>query len=115
MKALVLAGGIPQVALIQELRERGVETVLVDGSPCPVALPYPDNFYCVNIFDVEAVKEIAIKEKVDFLITVCADQVLLVVAQVSDDLGLPCYLDYDTAKKVSDKELMKRICRNGRV
>ena len=109
MKALVLAGGIPQVALIQELRERGVETVLVDGSPCPVALPYPDKFYCVNIFDVEAVKEIAIKEKVDFLITVCADQVLLVVAQVSDDLGLPCYLDYDTAKKVSDKELMKRI------
>ena len=39
--------------------------------------------------NVEAVKEIALKEKVDFLITVCADQVLLVVAQVSEMLGLP--------------------------
>ena len=108
MKALVVAGGIPQITLIQELRERGVETVLVDGSPSPVALPYPDKFYCVNIFDIEAVKKIAVDEKADFLITVCADQVLLVVAQISEELGLPWYIDYETAKRVSDKELMKK-------
>ena len=108
MKALVVAGGMPQIALINQLRERGVKTILVDGSPTPVALPYPDKFYNVNIFDVKAVKEIAIKEKVDFLITVCADQVLLVVAQISEELGLPWYIDYKTAKLVSDKELMKK-------
>lgn len=109
MKALVLAGGIPQITLIQELRERGVETVLVDGSPRPVARPYPDKFYCVNIFDVEAVKSIAVEEGVDFLITVCADQVLLVVAQIAEELGLPWYIDYKTARLVSDKELMKKV------
>jgi carbamoylphosphate synthase large subunit len=109
MKALVVAGGMPQITLINQLRERGVETILVDGSSTPVALPYPDKFYCVNIFDIEAVKSIAIKEKVDFLITVCADQVLLVVAQISEELGLPWYIDYETAKRVSDKELMKNI------
>lgn len=109
MKALVVAGGVPQVALIQKLRERNVETVLVDGSSSPVALPYPDKFYCVNTFDTEAVKEIAIKENVDFLITVCADQVLLVVAQISEQLGLPWYIDYKTAKLVSNKELMKKV------
>lgn len=109
MKALVVAGGMPQITLINQLKERGVETVLVDGSPTPVALPYPDRFYNVNIFDTEAVKQIAVEEKVDFLITVCADQVLLVVAQVSEELGLPWYIDYKTAKLVSDKELMKKI------
>ena len=109
MKALVVAGGMPQITLINQLRARGVETVLVDGSPTPVALPYPDKFYNVNIFDIEAVRNIAIKEKVDFLITVCADQVLLVVAQISEELGLPWYIDYKTAKLVSDKELMKEI------
>lgn len=109
MKALVVAGGMPQITLINQLRERGVETILVDGSPTPVALPYPDKFFNVNIFDVEAVKEIAVSEKVDFLITVCADQVLLVVAQISEELGLPWYIDYKTAKLVSDKELMKKI------
>ena len=109
MKALVVAGGMPQITLIKQLKERGVETVLVDGSATPVALPYPDKFYSVNIFDIEAVKKIAVEEKVDFLITVCADQVLLVVAQISEELGLPWYIDYKTAKLVSDKELMKKI------
>lgn len=109
MKALVVAGGMPQITLINQLKERGIETVLVDGSPTPVALPYADKFYNVNIFDIEAVKRIAVKEEVDFLITVCADQVLLVVAQISEELGLPWYIDYKTARLVSDKELMKKI------
>lgn len=109
MKALVVAGGMPQITLIKQLKDRGVETVLVDGSPTPVALPYADIFYNVNIFDIEAVKRIAVEEKVDFLITVCADQVLLVVAQISEELGLPWYIDFKTAKMVSDKELMKKI------
>lgn len=114
MKALVVAGGMPQITLINQLKERGVETVLVDGSPTPVALPYSDKFYNVNIFDAEAIKKIAVEEKVDFLITVCADQVLLVVAQISEELGLPWYIDYKTAKLVSDKKLMKEIfVRNG--
>ena len=70
--------------------------------------PYADQFYKVNIFDIDAVKNIAVKESVDFLMTVCADQVLLIVAQVSEMLGLPWYIDYETAKMVSDKELMKK-------
>ena len=109
MKALVVAGGVPQVELINQLKDRGITTVLVDGSQSALAVPYADIFYHVNIFDIEAVKDIAIKEKVDFLITVCADQVLLVVAQVSEMLGLPCYIDYKTAQDVSDKIRMKRI------
>ena len=109
MKAFVIAGGIPQIELIKQLKSRGITTVLADGSPNAVARPYADFFYCVNIFDISAIKEIAEKEKVDFLLTVCADQVLLVVAEVSEMLGLPCYIDYKTAQDVSDKIRMKRI------
>lgn len=109
MKAFVIAGGVPQVELIKQLKNRGITTVLADGSPNAVARPYADIFYHVNIFDIPAIKEIAIKEKVDFLLTVCADQVLLVVAEVSEILGLPCYIDFKTAQDVSDKIRMKRI------
>ena len=109
MKAMIIPGGVPQVELIKQLKNRGIVTVLVDGSPGAVARPYADVFYKENIFDVSAVKELAEKEKVDFLLTVCADQVLLVVAQVSEMLGLPCYIDYKTAQDVSDKIRMKRI------
>ena len=111
MKAFVIAGGVPQVELIKQLKSRGITTVLADGSPYAVARPFADIFYHVDVFDIPAVKEIAEKEKVDFLLTVCADQVLLVVAEVSEMLGLPCYIDSKTAQIVSDKIRMKRIFR----
>lgn len=109
MKALVIAGAIPQIELINQLKARGIETVLADGNDNCLAKPYADAFYNIQIFDVEAVKAVAVKEKVDFIITVCADQVLLVVAKVSEMLGLPCYIDYETAQNVSDKIKMKKI------
>ncbi len=112
MKAFVIAGGVPQVELIKQLKSRGITTVLADGSPNAVAKSYADVFYHVNIFDVPAVKEIAEKESVDFLLTVCADQVLLVVAEVSELLGLPCYIDYRTAQDVSDKIRMKKVFKD---
>lgn len=109
MKALILAGGLPQIELLNNLKKRGITTVLADGSDGCIARPYADIFYRTQIFDVEAVADIARQEQVDFVITVCADQVLLVVAQVSELLGLPCYIDYQTAVNVSDKLLMKSI------
>lgn len=109
MKALVIAGGLPQIELIKQLKERGIKALLADGSPAAVARPYADKFFHVDVFDIEAIKDIAAKENVDFLITVCADQVLLVVAKVSEMLGLPCYIDFETCQNVSDKIRMKRI------
>lgn len=111
MKALVLAGSCPQIVLLGQLKERGIYTILADNNPNAVARPYADQFVKVNILDNDAVKEVAVREKVDFLIAVCADQVLLTVAKVSEDLGLPCYIDYDTGCKVSDKGYMKDIFR----
>ena len=113
MKALVLAGGFAQIELIKQLNDRGITTVLADGNPNALARPYADIFYQTALFDVDAVKEVAVKENVDFIITCCADQVLLIVAQVSEMLGLPCYISYKTAVEVSDKKYMKRIfCEN---
>lgn len=109
MKSLIISGGVPQIELLKQLRQRGIETVLADGAENCVAKDYADKFCQVPIFDVEAVKNLALQEKVDFLITVCADQVLLVVAQVSELLGLPCYIDYETGQNVSDKLKMKKI------
>ena len=115
MKALVIAGGLPQIELIKQLKEREIEALLADGSPAAVARPYADKFFHVDVFDMEAIKDIAVNEKVDFLITVCADQVLLVVAKVSEMLGLPCYIDYETCQNVSDKIRMKRIFKQAGV
>lgn len=109
MKALVLCGGIPQIALMEDLKSRGITVVLADMNEKVGGRKYSDIFYPVSVLDPVGVKDVAIKENVDFIITVCADQVLEIVAQVSEELGLPCYIDYETAKNVSKKSFMKKI------
>lgn len=109
MKALVLAGGLPQIALIEELHKRNVYVVLADWNEEPVAKKYAEKYYQVSTLDIGAIKRVAIDEQVDFLITVCTDQALLTVAKVSEDLGLPCYIDYQTALNVTNKQYMKDV------
>ena len=111
MKALILAGSCPQIVLMDQLKQRGIYTILADNNPNAVARPYADEFVKVDILNYDAVKQIALEKQVDFLIAVCADQVLLTVSKVSEELGLPCYIDYKTACKVSDKGCMKDIFR----
>ncbi len=109
MKALVLAGGYAQIALICELKRRGIYTLLADYYSQPVAKPYADKFFQVSTLDIEKIQEIAQSEAVDFLITACTDQALLTVAKVSENLGLPCYVDYETARNVTNKKYMKDV------
>lgn len=109
MKALVLAGGYAQIALIKELKKRDISVVLADYNENPVAKPYADWFYQESTLDIEAIERIARDENVDFLLTACTDQALLTMAYVSEKLKLPCYLDYKTALDVTNKEYMKRV------
>lgn len=109
MRALVLAGGFPQIALINELKNRGITVLLADWNENPVAKKYADTYFRVSTLDTEAIENIARQEKVDFLITACTDQALLTVAKVSEKLGFPCYIDYQTALNVTNKAYMKKV------
>lgn len=111
MRALVLAGGHSQIFLIKEIKSRGIYTILADNSESALAIPYADKFRKVNILDYDAVEKVAREENVDFIVTACADQIILTMAKVSERLNKPCYVDYATAAKVSDKSSMKQICR----
>ena len=108
MKALVIGGGLPQIELIRQLHKRGIVALLADVTASAVAVPFCDKFFLVKP-GFAPIRKIAIEENVDFLITVCADQILLDMAAVSEELGLPCYIDYQTAQDVSNKIRMKHI------
>ncbi len=109
MKILVLAGGADQIALIKELQLRNHEVVLVDYFENPPAKQYVKKHIIASTLDVEKVLEIAISEKVDILTTACTDQALLTVANVSEQLGLPCYISYQTGLNVTNKLYMKKV------
>ena len=107
MKIVVLAGGADQIALINELKKRGHYVILVDYFECPPAKPYADEHVVASTLDVERVREIAVEKKADLVCTACTDQALLTVANVSEQLGLPCYISYKTALDVTNKSYMK--------
>lgn len=109
MKALVLCGALAQIELIKQLKSRGITTILLDMNEKVKAREYADKFYPISVFDVDAVRKVAAEEQVDFILTVCADQVLEVVAKIAQELGLPWYIDAETAENVSKKSYMKQI------
>jgi len=109
MKIIVLAGGMDQIALIQELKNRGHFVILIDYFENPVAKTFADKHIVASTLDVEAVKKITINEQANLVITACTDQALLTVAKVSEELNLHCYISYETAMNVTNKFYMKRI------
>lgn len=109
MKILVLAGGSDQIALINELKSRGHEIILVDYYDNPPAKSYADKHIVASTLDVEVVKQIASDENVSLVCTACTDQALLTVANVSEQLNLPCYISYKTALNVTNKSYMKEV------
>ena len=109
MIVLVLAGGYDQIALINELKNRGAKVILVDFFDNPPAKKVADKHYKESTLDVLAVKKIAIIERVNLITTACTDQALLTVAQVSEELNLPCYISYNMANNVTNKSYMKDI------
>lgn len=114
MKILVLAGGSDQIALINELKQRSHSVILVDYFENPPAKSYADKHYVASTLDVEQVKQIAVHEKVNLITTACTDQALLTVANVSEQLGLPCYISYQTGLNVTNKSYMKKVLmKNG--
>ena len=69
-------GALAQIALIKELKARGITTILLDMNEKVKAREYADKFHPVSVLDVDAVRQVAVDEQVDFILTVCADQVL---------------------------------------
>lgn len=113
MKALVLAGGYDQIALINELKTRGVDVLLADYLDNPPAKGHVKKHYQISTLDTEKVKEVAQKEQVDIITTACTDQALLTAAKVSEELKLPCYISYKTALEVTNKLYMKKRFSEG--
>ena len=113
-KALVLAGGIAQVALIEELKSRGYRTLLADMNPNCVAAPYADEFCPVSAMDIEGIEQLVKDKQIDMVLTACADQILVAEVEVCYKLGLRTYLDPETTRLVSDKHFMKEVfVKNG--
>ena len=114
-KALVLAGGVPQIKLINSLKSRGYYVILADYYENPVAKKYADQFYRESTLDIDAIRKIAIEEKIDMIITCCTDQALATVSKIAEELGLPCYCSEEIGLMVTNKQYMKNKLKDNNI
>jgi len=104
---LILAAGPLQVPAIHAARSLGLRTVAVDANPGAVGMLLADRAYTVDILDVNAVGEIASRENVRGILTLCTDAPVRTVAAVGTRLGLPV-LTQEAAQCATDKRQMRQ-------
>ena len=88
-KILLLGGSAQQVVAIEAAKEMGCYTVLCDYLPDNPGQYVADKYYNVSTTDVEAVYDVALREKVDGILAYASDPAALPAAIVADRLGLP--------------------------
>ncbi len=112
--AIVLGGTYPHRALIENLKNRGYYTVLVDYLPYPPAKVVADWHVQKSALDEDVVLEIAEKYEAELIISTCIDQATLTACGVSEKLKKPAPYSRQTALSVTNKLKMKdKMRQNG--
>lgn len=88
-KILLLGGSSQQLVAIRAAKDLGFHTVLCDYLPDNPGQYEADTFYQVSTTDVDAVYDVAQKEKVDGILAYASDPAALPAAIVCERLGLP--------------------------
>ena len=89
-KTVVMLGGSRlQVPAIEAAQRLGFRVVCADYDPDAVGFKVADAYSLTSTLDIDAVEELALAEKADFVITSTSDAPVRVAASVSERLGLP--------------------------
>jgi len=107
--AIVLGGTADHIHLIRILKNRGFYVILCDYLDNPPAKQYADAYKQISILDKEAILEFASRKNTALVIATCIDQALETSAFVSEKLGLPCHINYQTSLTLTNKNSMKSI------
>lgn len=113
-RILVLGGNLPHVNVVNMLNKLGYYTIVFDYNENPPAREVADHFERISITDREAVLDGAKKLHINRIVNCCNDYAIPVCAFVSEQLNLPCVIDYNTALDCTDKARMKEVfVKNG--
>lgn len=110
-KLLILGANTETVSLVLKAREMGIYTIVTDYDPGAFAKKYADQAENVNAVDVDALVELARREKVDGVVVGVAEALLPAYCMVCERLGLPAYSDAGTFDIMTRKDLFKEKCR----
>jgi biotin carboxylase len=106
-KILIIGAGTEQVEAIKAAKAMGHYVISTDMNLQAPGIRYADKAYEISTTDARGNIEIARKESIDGVMTVCSETAVPTVAKVAEELGLPSF-SRDTALKATDKEAMRK-------
>ena len=103
---LLLGAGPLQVPAVEAARRLGLRTVVLDANPAAPGMALADLSVVADIKDSETALEVARREQVSGVLSVCTDLAVRPVAHVARALGLPG-VSPEAAARATDKFQMR--------
>jgi len=115
MKLLILGAGHCQVNAIVKAKEKGHTVIVSDYYENPPGKRFCHYKETVSTFDIEGNIQVGTKYNIDGVLTLGTDQPVYTAAKVAEALNLPSLLDCTTAKKVTNKKVMKTLFKENNI
>lgn len=113
-KVLIIGAGFLQDFVIQKAKSMGYTTLAVDMDPNAIGFQHADKYQVINIVDEAACLAYAQQESIDGVLTAATDYGVLTASYIAREMGLPG-LDYDVAKLIKNKYLVRKCLYNNQV
>lgn len=110
-KIMMLGANFFQMTAIKRAKELGYHVITVDYLPDNPGHKYGDEYYNVSTVDKEAVLALAIKLKIDGILSYASDVSAPTAAYVAERLGLPTN-PYESIKILTQKQLFRKFMRD---
>jgi len=108
MKVLILGVGNAQIDAVNYCKNAGHEVYGCSYTNVEKGIPLLHHFDQRNIVDVDSILEYAEQEQIDVVYSVGSDIAMPTACAVSEKLGLPHFVSYETAKICNNKQLMRQ-------
>lgn len=111
-KLLILAGAEVHVKVVDAAKELGIYTIVTDylQPEFAPAKKVADEYWMLDINDVEGIVHKCTEEKVDGVLTFCIDPAQKPYQAICERLGVPCYGTKQQFEILTDKRLFKDYC-----
>jgi len=111
-KLLVLAGADVHIKVVEAAKELGVYTIVtdyLDPKDSPAKL-HADEYWMIDIIDIDAIVEKCREERVDGVLAFCIDPAQIPYQRVCERLGVPCYGTREQFEVLTNKRRFKDYC-----
>jgi biotin carboxylase len=110
-KRLLILGGNPETgALVRHANNLGIHTIVIDPNPNAIAKQFAQEFYDIEVMDVEKLYEKIITLNLDGVLVGVADILVASYFHLCYKLKFPCYATEKAIQVFTSKNDFRNIC-----